>query len=199
MQGIRRPAHQKVGTTMGHEDEDERHNRAEDDLDDDDERHSERGRDGNCGRDNDDDDPALVAFGACTNTAPEVLAVGDAVAFSAEGLKKRLDTPDPGHHTFKIERSGNYEFNFMVNGAPATPGAPLVFGLTVNGALITPTLAAGIGLCIGSGIIALKRHYKVRLANNSVSPAGGVTTLSILPGGAANASMSLNRIGLKKC
>lgn len=195
---------EELGTDMlhamgdRHEGTDERHNRAEDDLDDDDDHdhHHKSDRPSGHGRD-DDDDCGCNCLGAATNTAAEVLAIGDAVAFSAEGVENGVETPDPGHHSFEIKKTGQYLYNFMVNGAPATSLAPLVFGLTEEGNIIPQTMAAGIGLVIGSGIVTLKKGKRIKLVNNSVSPAGGVCTLSILPGGAANASLSLTRVGAK--
>ena len=192
---------EELGTEMlhamgEHKDEDERHNRGTDDLDDDDDHHHHKS-DRPSGRDCDDDDCGCNCLGAATNTAAESLAIGDAVAFSAEGVENGVETPDPGHHSFKILKTGQYLYNFMVNGAPATAGMPLVFGLTEEGNILPQTMAAGIGLVIGAGIVTLKKGKRIKLVNNSVAPAGGVATLSILPGGAANASLSLTLVGNK--
>lgn len=151
------------------------------------------------------------AFGVAYGASSTVIGADSAVTFDL-GATPYPNTgftsvPSPGGSAFVVATSGDYEFDFYVNGThPAETTVPLVFELYVNGSTVSrnyqftgalnPTLQQTV---VGHGIIALTAGQSVTLHNrtNTVNDAVTVTN-PVATGsdaGSCNRMFALNRIG----
>jgi phage gp45-like len=151
------------------------------------------------------------AFGVAYGASSTVIGADSAVTFDL-GATPYPNTgftsvPSPGGSAFVVATSGDYEFDFYVNGThPAEATVPLVFELYVNGSTVSrnyqftgalnPTLQQTV---VGHGIIALTAGQSVTLHNrtNTVTDAVTVTNPAATgsDAGSCNRMFALNRIG----
>ena len=151
------------------------------------------------------------AFGVAYGASSTVIGADSAVTFDL-GATPYPNTgftsvPSPGGSAFGVATSGDYEFDFYVNGThPAEATVPLVFELYVNGSTVSrnyqftgalnPTLQQTV---VGHGIIALTAGQSVTLHNrtNTVTDAVTVTNPAATgsDAGSCNRMFALNRIG----
>lgn len=151
------------------------------------------------------------AFGVAYGASSTVIGADSAVTFDL-GATPYPNTgftsvPSPGGSAFVVATSGDYEFDFYVNGThPAEATVPLVFELYVNGSTVSrnyqftgalnPTLQQTV---VGHGVIALTAGQSVTLHNrtNTVTDAVTVTNPAATgsDAGSCNRMFALNRIG----
>lgn len=151
------------------------------------------------------------AYGVAYGASSTVIGADSAVTFDLGATPYPnsgfTSVPSPAGSAFVVATTGDYEFNFYVNGThSAEATVPLVFEVYVNGASVArnyqfagalnPTLQQTV---VGHGIIHLTSGQSVTLHNRTNTVTDTVTVTNPVDtgsdAGSCNRMFALNRVG----